>query len=81
MSFLTSYRTDAFGDYEEAYQGLYGAKVAEVFGDEHPEVLDIMEKFRSKLAEIEKTIKERNETRLMPYEAMIPSLVLNSASM
>ena len=71
MSFLTSYRTDAFGDYEEAYQGLYGAKVAEVFGDEHPEVLDIMEKFRSKLAEIEKTINCLLYTSPSPRDATL----------
>lgn len=77
--FLAAYQYDTLGHYEKSFKELYGAGVAEVF-EEHPQVVQFIEQFQKDLADVEETINERNATRKVVYNGMLPSRCLNSTS-
>jgi arachidonate 15-lipoxygenase len=76
---LCAYQYDTLGHYDKSYKDLYGATTAEVFED-HPQVLQCMEKLQTDLASVEQTIQKRNSARKVPFNGMLPSRILNSVS-
>ncbi len=75
---LAAYRFDQLGDYDKTYRELYDKKFGQVFAD--TPVLKILEKFQLQLYRAEQQINERNKRRVIPYNSMNPSGIINSIS-
>jgi arachidonate 15-lipoxygenase len=75
---LAAYRFDQFGDYDKTFGDLYGKEFDQVFvGTPIPNILG---KFQQQLYRAEKRINERNKRRVIPYNSMNPSGMINSIS-
>jgi arachidonate 15-lipoxygenase len=75
---LSAYRFDQLGDYDKTYRDLYDAEFNQVFAD--TPVVGILEKFQQQLYRAEQRINERNKQRVIPYNSMNPSGMINSIS-
>lgn len=75
---LSAYRFDQLGDYDKSFGELYGENFEQVFAD--TPVPGILEKFQQQLYRAEQRINERNKQRVIPYNSMNPSGIINSIS-
>lgn len=64
------------GNLYNGYLGEYVDREGKsVFDTNDTRLMNVIKSFRTKLSEIEKTISERNKTRLIPYETLFPSKI------
>jgi arachidonate 15-lipoxygenase len=75
---LAAYRFDQLGDYDKTYRELYDKKFDQVFAN--TPVPKILGKFQLQLHRAEQRINERNKRRVVPYNSMNPSGIINSIS-
>jgi arachidonate 15-lipoxygenase len=75
---LSAYRFDQLGDYDKSFCELHGENFEQVFAE--TKVPMLLEKFQQQLYQAEQRISERNKRRVIPYNSMKPSLIINSIS-